>query len=241
MNKDRIIFGIGGILIGLIAGFFFANKINRESIPAQTASSTATSMPEGNSALPPNHPPIGQTGDSTGGGAVPQVMAAIEKAKQNPDDYEAQMTAADLYYQIQRFPDAAKFYEAANRIKPNEQESIIKLGNALFDAEQYDQAEKWYEKALQQRPKDVNVRSDLGLTFFLREPRDIDRAIKEFQASLAIDPNHEMTLQNLAIAYSEKGDKENAGKIVERLKKVNPENPVVVKGLPKSDSAKSDS
>lgn len=237
MTKDRVVFGIIGLIIGLVVGFMGANKLNRDTAPAQAASSS--SMPAGNSALPPNHPPIGQSGDAgsdAAAGAVPQVMAAIEKARQNPEDYEAQMTAGDLYYQIQRFPDAVKFYEAANRLKPNEQEAIIKLGNALFDSEQYEEAQKWYEKALQLRPKDVNVRSDLGLTFFLREPRDIDRAIKEFQASLAIDPNHEMTLQNLAIAYNTKGDKENAEKIVERLKKVNPENPVVVKGLPKADS-----
>jgi tetratricopeptide (TPR) repeat protein len=236
MNKDRVIFGIVGLVFGLIIGFMAANRLNREGPTAPTAAATSTSATASNSSLPPNHPPIGQSGNSTSGGAVPEVTAAIEKARQNPEDYEAQMTAGDLYYQIQRFSDAAKFYEAANRIKPNEGEAIIKLGNSLFDGEQYEQAAKWYEKALQQRPKDVNVRSDLGLTFFLREPREIDRAIKEFQASLAIEPNHEMTLQNLAIAYSEKGDKENAEKTVERLKKVNPENPLVVKGLPKSDT-----
>jgi tetratricopeptide (TPR) repeat protein len=236
VTKDKLIYGVVGLVFGLIIGFMFANRLNREAAPAPSTSATSASMPASNSALPPDHPPIGQSGDGGAGGAVPQVMAAIEKARQNPEDFEAQMTAGDLYYQIQRFPDAAKFYEAANRIRPNQDEPIIKLGNALFDAEQYEQAATWYEKALQQRPKDVNVRSDLGLTYFLREPRDIDRAIKEFQTSLSIDPNHEMTLQNLAIAYSEKGDKENAEKTVERLKKVNPENPVVVKGLPKTES-----
>lgn len=236
MIKDKLIFGIVGLVFGLVIGFMFANRLNRESTTSTVSASSTTTAGESNSSLPPNHPPIGQNGNSASGAAVPEVTAAIEKARQNPDNYEAQMTAGDLYYQIQRFPDAVKFYEAANRIRPNEGEAIIKLGNSLFDSEQYEQAGKWYEKALQQRPKDVNVRSDLGLTFFLREPRDIDRAIQEFQASLAIDPNHEMTLQNLAIAFSEKGDKENAEKTVERLKKVNPDNPVVVKGLPKSDS-----
>lgn len=236
MTKDTVTFSIVGLAFGVVIGFMVANRINREAAPAPAASAASTAASASNSALPPNHPPVGGTGSSNSGGALPEVTAAIAKARQNPDNYEAQMTAGDLYYQIQRFPDAVKFYEAANRIRPDADEAIIKLGNALFDAEQYEQAAGWYEKALNKRPRDVNVRSDLGLTYFLREPRDVERAIKEFQASLAIDPNHEMTLQNLAIAYTQKGDTENAQKIIERLKKVNPQNPVVVKGVQKADS-----
>jgi tetratricopeptide (TPR) repeat protein len=228
MQKEKLLFGIGGLFIGAIIGFMLANSLNRYNVQYQPAAGQ-TAGTNSNMALPPDHPAIGTGtgGSNPGGGAVPEVAAAIEKARQNPQDYEAQMTAADLYYQIQRFPDAAKFYEAANKIKPEDPEPIIKLGNALFDAEQYEQAEKWYVKALQKRPKDTNVRTDLGLTFFLREPRDLDRAIKEYQGSLAIDPNHEMTLQNLAVAYREKGDKENEAKTVEKLKSVNPNNPAI--------------
>ena len=106
---------------------------------------------------------------------------------------------------------------------------MIKVGNAYFDSEKYEQAEKWYTQALQKDPKNINVRTDLGLTFFLRTPRDIERAIKEYKTSLNIDPNHEITLQNLALAYSENGDKANLPSTIERLKKVNSNNPVIVK------------
>ena len=90
-------------------------------------------------------------------------------------------------------------------------------------------AEKWYQLALQKDSKNINVRTDLGLTFFLRSPRDIERAIKEYKTSLSIDPNHEITLQNLALAYTENGDKENFQSTIEKLKKVNPGNPVITK------------
>ena len=139
------------------------------------------------------------------------------------------MTAADLYYQIQRFEDAAKYYEVASKLKPMEAEPIIKAGNAFFDAEKYEIAESWYVRALEKEPKNISVRTNLGLTFFLREPRDIDRAIKEYKVSLGIDPEHEITLQNLALAYSEKGDKDNLKATVEKLKKINPKNPAVIK------------
>jgi len=182
-------------------------------------------------------------GDQASAGPRPEVTAAIEKAKARPQDYEAQMTAADLYYQIQRFDDAAKFYEAAAKLKPDSTEPLIKAGNSYFDKAEtaaengsrqdstpdFIQAEKWYTQALAKDPKNVSVRTDLGLSFFLREPRDVERAIKEYKTSLGIKPDHEVTLQNLALAYGEKGDTENQRATLEKLKAVNPNNPVFTK------------
>ena len=232
MKKESIMFGVFGLVVGLVIGFMGANSLNR-SQAGQIAQAPAgsTSAPAGNPNLPADHPPIGTTGadQPTSGAPSAQVTAAIDKAKQQPQNYEAQMTAADLYYQIQRFEDAAKFYEAASRLKPADTEPMIKAGNAYFDGEKYELAEKWYVQALQKNPKDINVRTDLGLTFFLRTPRDIDRAIKEYKTSLETDANHEITLQNLALAYTENGDKEALVKTLDRLKTVNPNNPVIKK------------
>ena len=232
MKKDNVMSAVLGLVVGLVVGFVFANSVNKSAYDKPSSAPTAAgSTQNGNPALPPDHPPLGTSagGDQPQSGPVPQVMEAIDKAKKDPQNYEAQMTAADLYYQIQRYDDAAKFYEAANKLKPADSEPMIKAGNAYFDAEKYEQAEKWYVQALQKEPKNINVRTDLGLTFFLRTPRDIDRAIKEYKTSLAIDPEHEVTLQNLALAYKESGDKENFRSTIDKLKKVNPSNPVVQK------------
>lgn len=231
MRKDNIMFGVFGIVAGLVVGFVFANSLNKAGVekPA-TAQTASTSGVSGNPAMPADHPPLGtSTGDATQTAPVAQVMESIEKAKQQPQNYEAQMTAADLYYQIQRFDDAAKYYEAAAKLKPTEAEPLIKAGNAYFDAEKYETAEKWYTLALEKEPKNIAVRTDLGLTFFLRTPRDINRAIKEYNVSLGIDANNEVTLQNLVLAYRENGDKENLRVTLEKLKKVNPSNPAVTK------------
>jgi tetratricopeptide (TPR) repeat protein len=248
MKKENVMFGVIGLLAGLIIGFIVTNRMNSSAITAAPTPVAAADVGStSNSALPPNHPPIGSNGgdaNGAGGAMVPQVQAAIEKAKQNPQDYEAQMTAADLYYQIRRFDEAATFYEAAAKIKPSEKEPLVKLGDSYFDAaetaaENNDQqtantkfpiAEKWYAEVLAKDPKDINVRTDLGLTFFLRQPRDIDRAIKEYKASLAIDPKHEISLQNLAIAYKEKGDTAGYQKTLDELRGVNPKNPIFTQG-----------
>lgn len=231
MSKENLLYGVIGIMVGAIIGFTFANSVNKNVVtptPVTMSNANAAGPLSGNPALPSDHPPLGTSAGTTqpqGGGAIPEVSAAIEKAKADPKNFEAQMTAGDLYYQIQRFDDAANFYEAANKLKPAELEPMVKLGNALFDAEKYVDAEKWYVLALAKDPKDITVQTDLGLTFFLREPRDTARAIKEFEKSLAINPNHEITLQNIAAVYRELGDTANLEKTLAKLKAVNPNNP----------------
>ena len=243
MKKENLMFAVIGLLVGLIIGFMFANSVNRSAMnqtpPTASASNSAGGGSQsGNPALPADHPPIGTTGGDTsnagpgGAAAIAQVSAAIEKAKAEPQNYEAQMTAGDLYYQIQRFEESTKFYDAASKLKPGDTESLVKLGNAYFDAEKYPEAEKAYTQVLEKDPKNINVRTDMGLTFFLREPRDIDRAIKEYKTSLSIDPNHEITLQNLALAYKEKGDTADYNATLDKLKKIDPNNPVLKGGAP---------
>jgi tetratricopeptide (TPR) repeat protein len=231
MKKDNILFGVFGLIVGLVVGFVFANSVNKTGPSTNAAQTTASANTSSNPALPADHPPLGTQAGSTNpsAGAIPQVMESIEKAKQQPQNYEAQMTAADLYYQIQRFEDAAKYYEAAAKLKPAEAEPMIKAGNAYFDAEKYEIAETWYAKALEKEPRNLGVRTDYGLTFYLRTPRDVDRAVKEYKAALAIDPNHEITLQNLALAYAEVKDTANLRTTIDKLRSVNPKNPAIAK------------
>lgn len=220
-----------GLVVGLVVGFVFANSVNRSPVETTTTAAMPSSAApaSGNPALPADHPPLGTSAGGTNQGAIPQVTEAIERAKTEPQNYEAQMTAADLYYQIQRFEEAARIYEAAIKLKPSENEPVIKAGNAHFDYENYEQAEKYYLLALEREPKNIIVRTDLGLTYFLRTPRDLDRAIKEYKVSLSIDPNHEITLQNLTLAYVENGDKEGLRATVDKLKKINPTNPTIAR------------
>lgn len=178
--------------------------------------------------MPPGHPDIGGS-SGTSGGMQPQTQAAIEKAKQSPNDFDAQVKAAEMYYQIERYDEAIAYLEAANKLRPDDREITVHLGNANFDAGKYDEAEKWYSAALGKKADDVNVRTDLGLTFVFRDNPNYDRAIQEFTKALATDPNHIQALQNLTVAYTKKGDMAKASEILTKLESVDPKNAAIVK------------
>lgn len=220
MNGQRILFGIIGLVAGFIGGFILANSINRNA---------ATQALPNQSQLAENAPLAPQQNPAQITAQMPDVTEALERAKKEPNNFDAQMRVGDMYATIDRFDKAVEFFAAAQKIKPNDYQAIIKLGNAYFEINNSSEAEKWYSKALEINPNDVNVRSDLGLTFYKKQPADLDRAIKEYDAALAINPNHEPTLQNLTVAYWDKKDAPMMQATLEKLEKVNPQNQVVPK------------
>lgn len=219
MNKDNILYGIIGLLIGVILGFFATNSINRGVLLTAPTTTSGGATAGGTGALPPGHPSL----DSTGSGAA-EATAASEKARKESSSFEAQMQAASLNYQIRSYQQALEFYDRANKLKPNDFEVLASLGNVNFDLEHYPEAERWYQQALQLKPDAVNVLTDLGSTYFLRTPRELDKAIAAYRTSLNYDPRHERTLQNLVGALIEKGDKAAARETLKRLEEVNPSN-----------------
>ena len=221
MNKENFLFGIIGLLAGCIIGFMFANSVNQSAVKPVVATTVSQQNPN----VPPGHPEI----NGNNGEMQPQVQAAIEKAKAEPDNFEAQIKAAEVYYQIQRFEGAVEFLKRANQLKPDDYETIVNLGNAYFDASKYEDAEKSYSTALAKKPDDVNVRTDLGLTFIFRDPPNYDRAVQEFQRSLEKDPNHLQTLQNLTVAYTKKGDAAKAKETLARLESIDAANAAIPK------------
>ena len=219
MTKENILFVIVGLLGGLIIGFVFANSVNQKAaVPI-----TGTAVQNAN--MPAGHPEV----PGAGGAMQPEVQAAIDRAKKEPDNLDAQLKAAELYYQIQRFDGAIEFLKRANELKPDSREVIVHLGNAYFDLGKYEDAEKWYLSALAKKADDVDVRTDLGLTFVFRDKPDYDRGIQEFKRSLEIDPNHPQTLQNLTVAYTKKGDSANANQTLTTLEVLDPANESIAK------------
>jgi tetratricopeptide (TPR) repeat protein len=182
MTRENLLFAIIGILFGFIVGFMFASTMSQRNAPV--AAVTAD-----NRNLPANHPQV-QSGDSKDPQQVfADVQEAIKKAKSEPNNFDAQMKAAELYYQIQRNDQAIEYLLKANQLKPDSYEAIVALGQVNIDAQHYDQAEKWLKAALMKKPEDVRVLT--SLTFALIEKGDTDGATKALATLEKVDSNNQ--------------------------------------------------
>ena len=157
MTRDNLLFTIIGLLLGFIIGFMLASGITqREAMPAGVARTQN---------LPPDHPSVGDAPAGAPGQMQAQVSAALDQAKKDPTNFEAQLKAAELYYQIQRYDDAIGYLMKANQLQPDSYETIANLGMVNMDAGHFETAEKWYKAALAKKPDDVRVLDGLCVVY----------------------------------------------------------------------------
>ncbi len=222
MSRDNILFTLVGVGFGLFFGFVFVAWASHRVVEARPAGAQSGASSE---------PLVPDSQTSINHGEQQQLQAALQSASQhareNAQDYDAQLQAAKINMQAQRADESLEFFLKANQLRPNEVEPVIQLGNVNYDAGRYEAAEKWYTAALVKEPDNINVRTDLGLTFLLRQAPDYNRAITEFRRSLERDPQHEQSLQNLVVALTRKGDKTEARATLKRLQAVNANNPAI--------------
>ena len=110
MTRENILFAIIGILLGFIVGFMFASSMSQKAATPAVAGSAQ--------GLPADHPPVG---GAQGAAQNPQAMqaqvqASLEKARNEPQNFDAQIEAADLYYQIRRYDQALEYLLKANQL-----------------------------------------------------------------------------------------------------------------------------
>jgi tetratricopeptide (TPR) repeat protein len=118
MQKEKLLYGLIGVLIGVIVGYLGTDALNQKY--ATTAEANA---PMANSVL------------MSGGaedGAQNDVMAVIEQARKEPENFDAQLQAGNLFAQINRFDQAVEFYERARKVKPQDEQLLQRLTAALL-------------------------------------------------------------------------------------------------------------
>ncbi len=175
--------GIAGVFFGLIAGWMIGSQGLRNAPSPPAAGVQAASGTQG-----------GQGGQGGQGQTAPldesrvaSLQAAAEKA---PGDAAVRIQLADLYFDAERFADAAR----------------------------------WYEDALKVDPKNVNASTDLGIAYYYMN--QADRALAQFERSLALDPQHTKTLLNTGIVRAfGKQDLDGAAAAWQQVVKIAPDSP----------------
>jgi tetratricopeptide (TPR) repeat protein len=180
MSRENLLFAIIGILLGFIVGFMFASSMSQKMMMPQTASTQQ---------MPADHPAVGGQGGTDPQAVREQVTASLEKARTEPKNFEAQIEAARLYYQIQRYDQAIEFLVKANQIRPTDYETVRMLGVMNLDAGHYDTAVKWYQTAMEMKSDDVMVLAGLTHATLLKgDAKAAEDAIAKLEK---VDPNAE--------------------------------------------------
>lgn len=181
MSRENLLFSIIGVLLGFIVGFMLASSMaQKNAAPPMSAASQQ---------LPADHPPVGAQNGPNPQAMQAQVQASLEQARNEPKNFEAQVKAADLYYQIQRYDQAIEYLLKANQLKPTDYRTVVFLGLANLDAGHFDTAEKWYRAAIKMKSDDTMTLAGLAAATLQKgDAKAAEDAIAQLER---VDPNSE--------------------------------------------------
>jgi tetratricopeptide (TPR) repeat protein len=115
-------------------------------------------------------------------------------------------------------------YRSVADKEPQNAAPRVQLGNLYFDAERYEDAIRWYSDALKLDAKDVDVSTDLGVSYYYTNQPD--KALAQFEQSLKLNPTHTKTILNVGIVKAfGKQDLQGAGEAWEQVIKLAPDSP----------------
>lgn len=106
---------------------------------------------------------------------------------------------------------------------PNDSKTALELANLLFDLQRWEDATFWYKRVLTLEAKNTDARTDLATCYFNLGRHD--EALKEYSASLEIEPDKPQALYGTALTRLSQKDTAGARQAYEQLRRAHPEFP----------------
>lgn len=192
MTRDNLLFAIIGVLFGFIIGFMFASNMS------QGMNAPQAMMPNVQD-LPADHPPIQSGGAQDPQQVFAQVQESMARARNEPKNFDAQLAAAKLEYQIQRYDEAVEFLLKANQLQPDNYEVVVMLGAANLEGGHYEMADKWYKIALAKQPADTGVLASIAYMHLKKgDAKAAEKAIADLEKVDANNPDLPQFKERLA-------------------------------------------
>jgi tetratricopeptide (TPR) repeat protein len=228
MRLSTIWLTLGGLFVGFVIGFLVASSINRSEINQLRSDAESARSAAKNS---------NSTSDSDAL-SDEEIRDKIAEADRDPTNFAFQKNLGLALYRYGAIrndtnviSESARLLERAAKLSPSDSDVVVGLGNAWFDLgyakkdnASFSKAREWYQAALSKTPQDASVRTDIGMTYFLQDPPDDQKAVSEFKKALAIDPKNEKALQFIIQSLVRQGDKTSATSYLGKLRDAYPNN-----------------
>jgi tetratricopeptide (TPR) repeat protein len=135
VNKDNVLFGVIGILLGFLAGYLLHEVMAARQPPRLRPGDAAAAAAAGTGGA--GEAPADANGPGPGGAGGPggPQMAAIQQLRERVEK------------------------------NPNDDAALLQLANANFEIQRWDRAQELYLRYLKMKPNQLAVMGDLGLTY----------------------------------------------------------------------------
>jgi cytochrome c-type biogenesis protein CcmH/NrfG len=183
MKPESIVLGVAGIFFGILVGWI----IGSQQAPASRLGAPTAAVEQAGQT--PATTPASQT-QSPRPLNTEQVQALETTARQNPSDAASRVQLGNLYFDAERYQDAAKWYEEALKLSPNDVNVSTDLGVAFYSMNQPDRALEQFDHSLKVDPKHAKTLLNQGIVRAFGK-QDLQGAAASWQKVIDVAPNTE--------------------------------------------------
>jgi tetratricopeptide (TPR) repeat protein len=174
VSKESLVVGIAGAFFGILVGWIIGSQ--QGGAPRQAAPPAAeqrTPAPRQQTAAPLDES---------------RAASLKQAADQNPRDARVRVELGNLYFDSERFEEAARWYEGALTIDPQNVNTSTDLGISYYYMNQADRALAQFQRSLDMDPRHTKTLLNVGIVRAYGKD-DLEGAVKAWQRVVEIGPD----------------------------------------------------
>jgi tetratricopeptide (TPR) repeat protein len=148
VSRESVIFGLAGVFFGILVGWIIGSQQGGAPRPASPPAVERAAAPGQSSAAPLDES---------------RAATLAQAAQRDPRDVRVRLELGNLYFDSERFEDAARWYEQALVIEPRNVSASTDLGISYYYMNQPDRALQQFDRSLALDPRHTKTLLNLGI------------------------------------------------------------------------------
>ena len=176
MSKESVVFAVAGAFFGLIVGWILGSQ---QATPRPAPAAARAEAP------PPGQPQAGAQQpqfDET------RARALEVRAQQAPSDPAVRAELGNMYFDVERYDQAIRWYEDSLKLDPRNVDVSTDLGVSYYYTNQPDRALAQFDRSLAINPKHTKTILNQGIVRAFGK-QDLAGAAEAWQKVIAIAPD----------------------------------------------------
>jgi tetratricopeptide (TPR) repeat protein len=176
VSRESIIFAVAGTFFGILVGWIIGSQQADGRRPAP-----APSAPAAQQAPAPRQQTAAPLDEA-------RVASLRQSADRDPRDARIRIELGNVYFDSERFDEAARWYEQALQIEPRNVNASTDLGISYYYMNQPDRALAQFERSLTIDPSHAKTLLNVGIVRAYGKD-DLEGAVKAWQRVVEIGPD----------------------------------------------------
>ena len=175
MSRESLFFAISGTFFGLMVGWIIGSQRVPAAAPAPAPQqASAPAQQSGRQGAPR---PLDER----------QVTQLTTQAAAEPQNAAVRAALGNLYFDVDRFDDAIRWYQEALKLKPSDPDVSTDLGIAFYYTNQADRALEQFRHSLSISPAHTKTMLNQGIVLAFAK-QDLDGAAKAWERVVQLAP-----------------------------------------------------